>query len=162
MSFLQQSQFVNVLTTDERLNGSEFLKRKRNFEDDILKDDIDYNTYNTKKHIKNDILLSDYNIKPYYNPLLIIDMEKSKSIEHKIDHLYKLNNLQIDNSKKINSNVKTLYRYSILQFNDLNTKIDILNSKFNIIDKDIIDMTHKLCLKIDKLEKEIKTIKSNQ
>jgi len=163
MSFVHQSQFVNLLLTDERLNGNEFsLKRKRDFND--VEDDEDYNETNYDsnhpiKCVKNDVLLSEYNTKLYNNPLLNIDSVKYENIEKKINYLYKLYNLQIDNNRKLNTNLKTLYRYSITQFNDLNTKIDILNTKLNRFDTDIIDITHKLCLKIEKLEKEIK--KSN-
>jgi len=165
MSFVHQSQFVNLLLTDERLNGNEFsLKRKRDNDDDNDDDDGDDNEYDyfsnhNKKNIKNDVLLSEYNTKLYNNPLLNIDSVKYENIEKKINYLYKLYNLQIDNNRKLNTNLKTLYRYSITQFNDLNTKIDILNTKLNRFDTDIIDITHKLCLKIEKLEKEIK--KSN-
>jgi len=154
MSFVKQSNFFNLLSTDERLNDNEFsLKRKRGNDDDNDDDDGDDNEYDyfsnhNKKNIKNDVLLSEYNTKLYNNPLLNIDSVKYENIEKKINYLYKLYNLQIDNNRKLNTNLKTLYRYSITQFNDLNTKIDILNTKLNRFDTDIIDITHKLCLKI--------------
>lgn len=168
MSFLYESSCFDTLFTDKRLNENEFsLKRKRDFNDVDDEDDEDneddnetnYVSNHPKKNVKNDELLSKYNIKPYRNPLLIIDKEIYDEIDRRIDYLHKLHNLQIDNSKKINTNIKTIYRYSITQFNDIHTKIDLLNTKMNRIDADIIDMTQTLCLKIEKLEKEIK--KSN-
>lgn len=181
MSFQIPSKFVNLLTTDERLNGDEFsLKRKRDLGDDIndntdekdnlniyqtdnyydIDYDIDYDISNhPKKYIKTDILLSNINIKPYNNPLLIQDVEKYKEIQKKLDFLHKFYQLNVDNSKLLNKNIKIVYRYSIKEFNSLNTKIDILNTKLNRIDTEIIDITHKLCLKIEKLGDEIKKLK---
>ena len=181
MSFQIPSKFVNLLTTDERLNGNEFsLKRKRDCGDDENdntdeKDNINiyqtdnyydnyydidyYNSNHPKKNIKTDVLISNFNIKPYSNPLLILDVEKYKKIENKLDFLHKCYQLNIDNSKVLNNNIKTVYRYSITEFNSLNTKIDILNTKLNRIDTEIIDITHKICLKIEKLGDKIKTLK---
>ena len=42
---------------------------------------------------------------------------------------------------------------------NLNTKIDILNTKLNRINTEIGDMTNKLCVKIEKLENEMKSVK---
>jgi hypothetical protein len=177
MSFQIPSKFVNLLTTDERLNSNDFsLKRKRDWRDDT-NDDTDeedylniyqtdnyydinyYNSNHTNKYSKTDVLLSNFNIKPYSNPLLIPEVDKYTKIDRKLDYLHKFYQLNVDNSKVLNKNIKIVYRYSIKEFNSLNTKIDILNTKLNRIDTEIIDITHKLCLKIEKLGDEIKKLK---
>ena len=165
MSFQKTTKFVNLLTTDERLNGDEFsLKRKRDWGDaeiDITNDtdendnlniyqtnnnyhDIDYYKSNhTKKYIKTDVLLSNCIMRPYSNPLLILDVEKYRKIEKKLDFLHKCYQLNIDNSRVINNNIKILYRCSINEFNDINTKIDILNTKLNRIELALITIGNK-------------------
>lgn len=169
MSFQIPSKFVNLLTTDERLNGDEFsLKRKRDWGDDetYSTDDTDendnlniyqtnnnyhdidyYNSNHTKKYIKTDVLLSNCIMRPYSNPLLILDVEKYRKIEKKLDFLHKCYQLNIDNSRLINNNIKILYRYSIKEFNSLNTKIDILNTKLNRIDLGLINLLQILQIK---------------
>ena len=178
MSFQLPSRFDNLLTTDERLNGKEFsLKRKRECEDieNDTNDEIEeemglsqfgnhynietYISHHTKKYIRNDVFLSSANIKPYNNPLLILNIEnteKMEKIENKVDLLYKYYNLQLNNCQAVNDNMKTIYSHSIKEFAAVNTKIDILNTKLNRLDVAVTNMTHYLCAKIDKLEAEIK------
>ena len=66
MSFQTESAFINLLTTDERLNSNEFsLKIKKYCRDDVNNENeeaYNINLNNTKKYIKNDVLLSNYNI----------------------------------------------------------------------------------------------------
>ncbi len=179
MSFLEPSIFINTLTTDERLNGKEYnLKRKNDWLDNEEDDDyqisgeenlhniLNIDNYNPHKYIKKDIILSNYNINYYDNPLLNGYQEQFDRFERRINLLHKNNYIHFSNYQKLNDNIKLLFRNNISQFNDLNTKIDILNTKLNHSyskiqnnDVEFIDTTHKLCLKKDRLEKGIKEIK---
>ena len=172
MSFDKPSKFINLLTTDKRLNNDEFtLKRKvdclNNEEDEI--EDTEFNTLNKinpNKYLKHDIILSSYNIKSYDNPLLVNDPDKINRIERKLSLLHKNNYIHFANYKRLNDNIKVMFRNNSKQYNDINTKIDLLNTKINTItskieniDQEYVDITHKLCVKIDKLEKNLDKFK---
>mgnify|MGYP006076591531 CR=1 FL=1 len=172
MSHYKPSKFINLLTTDQRLNNNEFnLKRKQNYLDEEEYSNSVFNTNmfnnNPRKYIKKDIILSEYNSN-YYNPLLINEQCKIDSIERierRLTLLHKNNYVHCDNYKKLNNNIKFLFRDNINKFNDLDTKIDLLNTKINKIsskleeiDKEYVNITHKLCLKIDRFERKIDKI----
>jgi hypothetical protein len=178
MSFQKTTKFVNLLTTDEILSGKEFsLKRKRECEnienntiDEIREEEemgisqfgehYNIETYisdDTKKYIKNDVLLSSSNITPYNNPLLILNIEhttKMERIESKLCMLIKYYHLQFNNCKTINDNIETIYAHSIKELAEVNTKIDILNTKLNRLNIAVTNMRHDLCVKKVKLDGE--------
>lgn len=170
MSLSHQSKFINILNNDKRLNFKEFnLKRKRNcIEDDNDNDEEDNdlndletsNNINTSdnllKYIKKDVILSDYNVKTYNNPLIIDNLEYRERIEKKLNLLHQNNYIHLNNFKRVNNNIKFLFRNNSKQFNDLNTKLDLLNTKINTLNKELINNTHKMCVKIQSLENLIK------
>ena len=66
------------------------------------------------------------------------------------------NYIHLNNFKRVNNNIKFLFRNNSKQFNDLNTKLDLLNTKINTLNKELINNTHKMCVKIQSLENLIK------
>ena len=177
MSFKLPSDFTNILKTNEQLNPNEFsLKRKHTCiedneeEGEEEEEDENYTYLNSTTNNTNDIILSDCNVntynKPHTNPLLVDIYGEFRRIKQQIKLQHSNNYVHFGNYKKLNDNIKYLFRDNSEKFHDLDVKIDLLNTKMNTVttildknNKDNINMTQKLCSKIEKLEKEIKKLK---